>query len=51
MAGGPKQEKGGGKRGGGPRPLAASLGGVAKRTLAVFDRFKGRYGDLQVDDD
>lgn len=25
--------------------------GVAKRTLAVFDRFKGRYGDLQVDDD
>jgi len=33
MAGGPKQEKGGGKRGGGPRPLAASLGGVAKRTL------------------
>jgi len=33
MAGGPKQEKDGGKRGGGPRPLAASLGGVAKRTL------------------
>lgn len=33
MAGGPTQEKGGGKRGGGPRPLAVTLGGVAKRTL------------------
>lgn len=35
MAGDRTQAKrgGGGKRGGGPRPLAASVGGVAKRTL------------------
>ncbi|UCH73784.1 MAG: DUF721 domain-containing protein [Rhodospirillales bacterium] len=29
----PKQAKDGGKRGGGPRPLAATLGGIAGRTL------------------
>jgi len=33
MAGTPTQEKGSGRRGGGPRPLAASMGGVARRTL------------------
>lgn len=33
MAADRAQGNGGGKRGGGPRPLAASVGGVAKRTL------------------